>query len=88
MLCCTFGPHQPLSGFSRVLLVFQIPADVLAGDAHTMALPVRSVQLFKVPAHDTMNFIGGGWRQLFTGRKKVCDFPEYPRVALGSTAHH
>ena len=53
-----------------------------------MALPVRSVQLFKVPAHDTVYFIGGGRRQLFTGRKEVCDFPEYPRVSLCSTANH
>ena len=74
--------HQPFPGVGRISPVFQIPADMFAGDPHTLVLPVGQVKLGNVPLHDIQDFKRRGWRELFAGiqvmpriSRKIQGFP-------------
>ena len=65
-----------------------VPAQMLAGDAHTGRFAVEIVQVAQVAEQDVANLRGPGLGQAFAGAQVMGDFAEDPRPALGGAPDH
>lgn len=83
-----YGIDLPTKRACPVMLL-AIPADVLAGDAHTHVFPVKIVQILQMPLQQAAYFSTGDSGKCIPRLQEMINLAENPRAPLGgATQHH